>query len=44
MGNRLAVAVWKAEQGEYRIIKDILDFRGTGDFDTHYLAAEFTVD
>ena len=34
----------KLNKGEYRIIKDILDFRGTGDFDTHYLAAEFTVD
>ena len=29
--------------GEYRIVKDILDFRGTGDYDTYYLAAEFTV-
>lgn len=29
--------------GEYRIIKDILDFRGTGDYDTYYLAAEFTI-
>jgi hypothetical protein len=32
------------DKGRYRIIKDILDFRGTGDFDTHYLAAEFTID
>lgn len=31
------------EPGEYRIIKDILDFRGTGDYDTYYLAAEFTI-
>jgi uncharacterized cupredoxin-like copper-binding protein len=31
------------EPGEYRIIKDILDFRGTGDFDTYYLAAEFVI-
>lgn len=29
--------------GEYRIIKDILDFRGTGDYDTYYLAAEFSI-
>lgn len=29
--------------GEYRIVKDILDFRDTGDYDKYYLAAEFTV-
>ena len=29
--------------GEYRIVKDILDFRGSGDYDTYYLAAEFTI-
>lgn len=32
------------ETGEYRIIKDILDFRGTGDYDKYYLAAPFTID
>ena len=31
------------ETGEYRIVKDILDFRYTGDYDTYYLAAEFIV-
>jgi len=31
------------EPGDYRIVKDILDFRGTGDFDEYYLAAEFTI-
>lgn len=31
------------EPGEYRIIKDISDFRGTGDYDTYYLAVEFTI-
>ncbi|MDF2822502.1 MAG: hypothetical protein K0R15_2950 [Clostridiales bacterium] len=30
--------------GQYRVIKDILDFRGTGDFDEYYLAAEFRID
>ncbi len=29
--------------GEYRIVKDISDFRGTGDYDIYYLAAEFTI-
>jgi hypothetical protein len=29
--------------GEYRIVKDIADFRGTGDYDKYYLAAEFTI-
>ena len=29
------------DKGEYRIVKDIMDFRGTGDYDTYYLAAEF---
>ena len=29
--------------GEYRIVKDILDFRGTGDYDTYYLASGFTI-
>jgi hypothetical protein len=29
--------------GEYRIVKDMLDFRDTGDYDIYYLAAEFTI-
>lgn len=29
--------------GEYRIVKDILDFRATGDYDTYYLTAEFSL-
>jgi len=29
--------------GEYRIVKDILDFRGSGDYVAYYLAAEFTI-
>ncbi|OME86239.1 hypothetical protein BK120_09755 [Paenibacillus sp. FSL A5-0031] len=29
--------------GEYRIVKDILDFRKAGDYDTYFLAAEFTI-
>ena len=32
------------DTGDYRIVKDVLDFRGTGDFDTYYLAAEFSVE
>jgi len=31
------------ETGEYRIVKDILDFRGSGEYDTYYLAAEFVI-
>jgi len=31
------------EAGEYRIIKDVSDFRGTGDYDSYYLAAEFEI-
>jgi len=31
------------DTGEYRIVKDILDFRGSGEYDTYYLAAEFTI-
>ncbi len=31
------------EPGEYRIIKDILDFRETGDYDKYFLAAEFVL-
>lgn len=30
--------------GEYRIIKSVMDFRGTGDYTTYQLAAEFTVE
>ncbi len=30
--------------GDYRIVKDILDFRETGDFARYYLTAEFTTD
>ena len=44
--------IWKAEwkwiygelpKGKYRIIKDMLDFRGTGDYTKYYLAAEFEI-
>lgn len=31
------------DAGKYRIVKDIMDFRGTGDFDNYYLAAEFEI-
>lgn len=31
------------DAGEYRIVKDISDFRGTGYYDTYYLAAELTI-
>ena len=30
--------------GHYRIVKDISDFRGTGDYDAYNLAAEFTIE
>lgn len=29
--------------GEYRIVKNVLDFRQTGDYDTYFLAAEFSI-
>ena len=29
--------------GEYRIVKDISDFRGSGEYDIYYLAAEFVI-
>ncbi|WP_456276875.1 immunoglobulin-like domain-containing protein [Bacillus sp. AK128] len=32
------------DNGEYRIVKYILDFRKAGDFDKYHLTAEFTVD
>jgi len=31
------------EPGNYRIIKDIVDLKGTGDYETYYLAAEFSI-
>lgn len=31
----------KLNSGEYRLIKDVLDFRASGDYDKHYLAVEF---
>lgn len=31
------------DTGEYRIIKNVLDFRDTGDFDQYKLAAEFKI-
>lgn len=31
------------DKGHYRIIKDVLDFRKTGDFDVYYLGAEFEI-
>lgn len=29
--------------GEYRIVKDVSDFRKTGDYDTYFLTAEFVI-
>jgi len=29
--------------GEYRIVKDLLVLKDSGEYDTHYLAAEFTI-
>ena len=29
--------------GEYRMVKNVLDFRQTGDYDTYFLAAEFSI-
>lgn len=29
--------------GDYRIVKDVSDFRKTGDYDTYFLAAEFAI-
>ncbi|PKM49669.1 MAG: hypothetical protein CVV02_15070 [Firmicutes bacterium HGW-Firmicutes-7] len=46
MGEMLVDWNWlygSLETGEYRIVKDILDFRGTGDYDTYYLGATFTI-
>ncbi|MBU9711892.1 immunoglobulin-like domain-containing protein [Evansella tamaricis] len=31
------------DTGDYRIVKDILDFREAGDYDKYYLTAEFTI-
>lgn len=30
--------------GQYRIIKDIMDFRGTGDYDKYFLADDFEIE
>ncbi len=32
------------DAGEYRIVKDILDIRGTGDYDAYFLSAEFSIE
>ena len=29
--------------GTYRIVKDVIDYRSPGDYDKHYLAAEFEI-
>lgn len=39
---------WKSIYGElpagtYRIVKDVIDYRSPGDYDKHYLAAEFEI-
>lgn len=31
------------DTGEYRIVKDIQGFRGSGEYDTYYLAVEFKI-
>ena len=30
-------------KGTYRIVKDVMDFRGTGDYTKYYLADEFSI-
>ncbi|MGE7949300.1 immunoglobulin-like domain-containing protein [Lysinibacillus sp. NPDC093688] len=32
------------DNGEYRIVKEILNFRSAGDYDKYHLTAEFTVE
>jgi hypothetical protein len=34
----------KLGSGEFRVVKDFLDFRGTGDYDKYYLASEFIIE
>ncbi|WP_411829955.1 immunoglobulin-like domain-containing protein [Metasolibacillus meyeri] len=31
-------------RGEYRLVKEISNFRNTGDYDNYHLAVEFTVE
>ncbi|UNC92602.1 immunoglobulin-like domain-containing protein [Candidatus Contubernalis alkaliaceticus] len=31
------------DTGEYRIVKNIMDFKSSGDYDTYYLTAEFSI-
>lgn len=31
------------DEGEYRIVKEVLDFRNTGIYDKYYLVADFTI-
>lgn len=33
----------KLPAGQYRIVKDIADFRSTGDYDKYYISTEFTI-
>ena len=33
----------KLDKGEYRLVKDVSDFRQAGDFDRYYLAVEFEI-
>lgn len=47
-GEREWAVDWKwlygrMDTGEYRIVKDILDFRDMEEYDTYYLATEFTI-
>jgi len=46
-------AIWEAQwawlygelpKGTYRMIKDVMDFRGSGDFTKYYLADEFVIE
>ena len=32
------------EAGEYLLVKEFMDFRGTGDYDTFTFSVEFTVE
>lgn len=32
------------DNGEYRIVKSILDFREPGDYEEHYISTEFIID
>lgn len=43
MGSQLGMAIWRTSTGKYRIGKEIMDFRASGNYDKAVYFAQFNI-